>query len=426
TIQVEENASLIFSGANNFGPSGGSIDGYNHGYLEIKNKDVAHPTVIGTLFYSVNGTVTWDDVTFTGGGTFRIQEANLLITGNHDITLDDINVWVQPGTGAATMGTGNPFTIFLENGAKFRSASDEFYLDGASFIGTGTANEEFSNSGILTVLNSTIDHHFNGLVFTNNELLLLNEGTILMDDASIFSNYFFQDPEYPEFVEYGTLQGSGTFRFPSIFTSPQFNDGYVDPGPGIQQLNTTNYNQTETATLLIDINGYILGVDHDFIENSQEAYFTGGFEVNLTFEPQIGDEFVVFSSDSEITDCAPESTTTASYNNLDYIFDVICNSQNITLRVSEILSLEDFITDTPLFHLASNPVSDEAIFNIEHFSITKDAKLNIYDLAGKRIENITSITEKTMLNTEEFSNGIYLVRYVSNGKSTTLKMVVLH
>ncbi|MEP0266079.1 T9SS type A sorting domain-containing protein [Dokdonia sp.] len=424
TIQVEENAGLIFSGANNFGLSGGSIEGYNHGYLEIKNNDEAHPTVIGDLFYRVNGIITWDDVTFTGGGTFRIREADLLITGNHDITLDNVIVLVQPVTSSAILGTGNPFTIFLKNGARFSNGSDEFYLDGATFIGTGTANERFSNSGILTVLNSTIDHHFNGLEFTNNELILLNEGTILIDDTSSFSNYFFQHPDYPEFIEYGTLQGSGTFQFPSTFTIPLSNNGCFDPGPGIQKLKTTNYNQTETAKLLIDINGYIPGVDHDIIENSDEAYFEGGFEVNLTFEPQIGDEFVVFSSDSEITNCVPESTTTASYNNLNYTFDVLCNLQDITLKVSQILSVEDFITDKPSFNLASNPVSTEAIFNIEDFSRTKDAEINIYTLAGKRIKRITSITKKTTLNTEEFSNGVYLVKYESNGRSNTLKMVV--
>ncbi|WP_415376609.1 hypothetical protein [Patiriisocius sp. Uisw_017] len=33
TIKIEENASLIFSGANNLGPSGASINGYSNGYL---------------------------------------------------------------------------------------------------------------------------------------------------------------------------------------------------------------------------------------------------------------------------------------------------------------------------------------------------------------------------------------------------------
>jgi hypothetical protein len=53
-----------------------------------------------------------------GGGTFRIQEADLLITGNHDITLDNVDLQVQPVTGSAIMGTGNPFNIFLEYGAR--------------------------------------------------------------------------------------------------------------------------------------------------------------------------------------------------------------------------------------------------------------------------------------------------------------------
>lgn len=425
-IQVEENASLIFSGANNFITNSSSIDGYNQGYLEIKNNGVAHPTVTGNLFYRVIGNLTWDDVTFTGGGTFRIQEANLLITGNHDITLNNVNVWVQPGTGAATMGTGNPFTIFLSNGANFRSSSEEFYLDGASFSGTGTANEEFRSSGILTVLNSTIDHHFNGVEFINNELILLNNGNILIDDSSSFTNYFFQHPDYPDFAEFGTVQGSGIFQFPSIFTSPKSNNGYFDPGPGIQQLKTTNYNQTETAKLLIDINGYIPGVDHDIIENEQETHFEGGFDVNLTFEPQVGDEFVVFSSTSEITNCAPESTTMASYNGLNYMFEVICNTHNIILKLSQVLSVEGFTIDRPLFNLVSNPVSTEAILIIENNSITEDAEIKIYNLTGIEIDNITPVAKKTILDTEKFPNGVYIVNYTSNGISNTLKMIVQH
>jgi hypothetical protein len=95
---------------------------------------------------------------------------------------------VQPVTGSAIMGTGNPFNIFLEYGARLWSFSNEFYLDGGTFIVSGTGNEQFGNYGIL---NSTIDYEFNGLEFTNNELILLNEGTILIDDASSFSNYFF-------------------------------------------------------------------------------------------------------------------------------------------------------------------------------------------------------------------------------------------
>ncbi|MFC4632615.1 T9SS type A sorting domain-containing protein [Dokdonia ponticola] len=424
TIGVEENASLIFSGANHFGASSGSIEGYNNGYLEIKNNGAAHPMVIGTLFYSVHGTLTWDDVTFTGGGTFRIQEAHLFMTGNNDITLDDIRVLVQPTTGSATLGTGNPFQIFLENGARFSNGSDAFYLDGASIVGTGTENEQFNNGGILTVMNSTIDHHFNGVVFNNNEFIQLNEGTILMDDASSFSNFFSQNPEFPEFIDYGTVQGSGTFQFPSLFTFPASNNGYFEPGPGIQRFKTTHYHQTETAKLLIDINGYTPEEEYDVIENTGEASIEGGFEVNLTFEPQLGDEFVVFTSDSNITNCTPESTTTAIYNNLNYVFDVLCHPQNVTLRVSQILSVEDFIADTRLFNLVSNPVSTEAIFNIENFSTNKDAVINIYSLSGKRIENITSIREQTIVNTENFSNGIYLVTYESHGRLTTLKMVV--
>ncbi|MGK0378370.1 MAG: hypothetical protein ACJA1Z_002184 [Patiriisocius sp.] len=89
---------------------------------------------------------------------------------------------------------------------------------------------------------------------------------------------------------------------------------------------------------MIDINGYVAGVDHDLIEIVNEAYFNGGFAVNLTFEPQIGDEFVVFTSDSEITNCSPETNTTASYNNSNHVFDILCNSQNVTLRPSQILN----------------------------------------------------------------------------------------
>ncbi len=60
---------------------------------------------------------------------------------------------------------------------------------------------------------------------------------------------------------------------------------------------------------------------------------TGDVNFTVYVNNTIGDEFIIYGSDNPLTNCQPVSTTSAVFNNFNYVFDVICNTDNITLRL---------------------------------------------------------------------------------------------
>ena len=418
---ISGNASLIFSGKNKFTSSNGvdtRMEGINDGYLEIKNNGNEHPSIDVTVFFEVEGITTLKDVTFDGGGTFRVQKNNLVITGEEDITLDNVDIWVQSVTGTAMLGVGNAFNIHLLNGSRI-SGSGDFFLDGASILGSGSGEERFIVTGNLSVLNSTIEHQFNGINFRNYGITQLNNGRIVMDDNSIFYNHYFQDLEFPELVEFGEVLGSGTLRFPSFSSAADLNNGIFNPSPGTAKLSTVNYNQSATAKLLIDINGLNPITDFDVIENAGETNFEGSIEVNLTYAPSIGNEFMVLTSNTALNNCDPVSTTSANYDGFEYVFDVICNTDNITLKVSEIvLSVSELeLNDTFSYTLTPNPANAELTLSIDAVpGDLENLKLQIYSLLGQKVKQVSvSANGKKTISISNLQSGIYLTQ-LRNGE----------
>ena len=422
-ILISEDSSLIFSGNNTFN-SGAALEGTNEGYMEIKNSSFGNPIIPATYFFEVEGTITLKDVTFEGGGTFRVQKSNLIITGEQDITLDSVDIWVQPTTGTALLGSGLPFTINLLNGSRFRGGGDIF-LNGVSFQGSGSGDESLISSGTISVIEPSVEHFFNGIKFSNYGITELNNGIIKMDDNSIFYNYHYQNPEFPELIEYGEVKGSGIFGFPTFSAQHETNDGIFNPSPETTELNTINYSQSESAILIIDINGPMPIIDYDVVKNIGETNFEGHFDINLSYAPNIDDEFRIFSSNTPINNCSPESSTSASYNNLEYVFDVICDTDNITLKLSEILDVEEFNNTQPIT-IAPNPTTEETTVNIPQHFLGNKTTLEMVDTTGKIIFTETLKSTETPLHTSSLSNGLYFARITNDAHVFSTKIIVEH
>jgi hypothetical protein len=90
---------------------------------------------------------------------------------------------------------------------------------------------------------------------------------------------------------------------------------------------------------------------------------------------------------------------------------------NIYLSTSQVLSLDDFTIDT--FNMYPNPASNnltiKSKFNIE--------KINIYNILGKKVLEVSPNTNNTNIDISAFKKGLYLVQMDSNGKSNTSKLV---
>jgi len=74
-------------------------------------------------------------------------------------------------------------------------------------------------------------------------------------------------------------------------------------------------------------------------------------------------------------------------------------------------------------HVFPNPASNQ--FTITLGSNNKNVEVNIFDITGKIIySNVVIDTQQLVVNTGEFSEGIYIVQIQSAGFVETKKLVV--
>jgi len=416
-INVHPGASLILSGDHLFDSSNGIdslIDGTIEGYFEIRSNGDKHPSVPYKLFFDLSGDVHLNNVTFIGDGTSTIlNRTSVIIPESTTLTLDNLLFSNQEPMLADSMSQ-----IVLTNDAEFRNGN-VLTLNEAMIVGTN--GEIFRNHNLITI-SGAVPVEVHGIHFCNwNGFLDIGEYEFIVDDSASFTNYNYEDPPYNTM---GEVIGSGIFRFPTYDPDNVNNDGRFIPGPNTNQMQCENFSQSEIGLLTLEINSLS---DHDSILNTGTTYFEGGFDITLNYAPQIGDEFVIFQNSSDLTNCAPVSTTSAYFDNLLYVFDVICNSDNITLRLGEILASPGFTNSNFEFYIYPNPISEGSQFVLpEGFEFLPDLKLLIYDFSGQLVVTLNDLTENNfMLEKSALPAGIYLARLESGEKPIAItKMIV--
>jgi len=96
----------------------------------------------------------------------------------------------------------------------------------------------------------------------------------------------------------------------------------------------------------------------------------------------------------------------------------------LKLLVDSNLSVADFDSPKPFFLNYPNPFSSETTFSFN--STTAPNEIEIFDLNGQKIVslNICEGKSSVSLNTEEFSNGIYIAQLLSNNNIIATKKLV--
>ena len=96
----------------------------------------------------------------------------------------------------------------------------------------------------------------------------------------------------------------------------------------------------------------------------------------------------------------------------------------LKLLVDSNLSVTDFDSPKPFFLNYPNPFSSETTFSFN--STTAPNEIEIFDLNGQKIVslNICEGKSSVSLNTEEFSNGIYIAQLLSNNNIIATKKLV--
>ncbi|MDY0282621.1 MAG: T9SS type A sorting domain-containing protein, partial [Salinivirgaceae bacterium] len=115
------------------------------------------------------------------------------------------------------------------------------------------------------------------------------------------------------------------------------------------------------------------------------------------------------------------STITAAYDGYNYIFDVICNADNITLKVSSVVLGLEMNT---LSNLSLYPNPSNGTFAIDMGREYPDVTVRIYNLTGQIISSEKYASVRIIEGQINNLPGIYFVNVINlSGESTTLRII---
>ncbi|WGF93150.1 T9SS type A sorting domain-containing protein [Aequorivita marisscotiae] len=215
----------------------------------------------------------------------------------------------------------------------------------------------------------------------------------------------------------GILMGNGSVQLGSniIF------EGTLSPGgyPGtLTHIN--DYASSTNAILAIEIYGPNAGSQFDVYDVQGDAILEGTILVDLNYEANLNDEFVILTA-NDITTCNLPASVTAHHDGHNYTFDVICNPNDVTLKVSNIVlgTEENSLSNLTLF---PNPSNGQFIINLgqEYTNVS----VQITNMLGQLISEENYTSAKTIEQQINASAGMYFVK-VSTAKegSNTLRII---
>jgi len=422
-------------------------------------------------FHNNNGTITVTDGTLTlntpnavlTDGLYNVTNGNTLewsnvvtlegtLTGQLDGELSWKNTVNVPLGTEATLNFTNPKGISWLSGALSGDgtlinagiinleSSSSWHVSGASILkNEGVINHNAPSYFILGGT-STLDNTSSGIInlnsggqitYSSGMGTLLNSGLVKKQVSTdwfgmfatmknLASGTFESETGLLEFKNYsgnGTLAGNGSMKLPDGSTF----EGTISPGgmPGTLTY-AGNYTASANALLATEIYGPAPGTDYDVFKVDGNAALDGNIEVNLNYAAELNDEFVILTA-SNIPVCNLPSTITAAYDGYNYIFDVICNADNITLKVSSVVLGLEMNT---LSNLSLYPNPSNGTFAIDLGKEYPDVTVRIYNMLGQVISSEKYASARIIDNQINNFPGIYFVNVsTASGESTTLRMI---
>jgi len=429
------------------------------------------------------GDMNWSNASNWDVGTVPNASSNVLIPDGYDVEIKNNTATASAiemeGTGHLTLA--NSLTLGSEIFISMLSelTFEEGILSGGiiensgtiTIIGIGAArtfdNVIINNAGLIFITESNqtiildttinnlssgvIDVPSNGGIVHQNTSSTLNNAGILKKSlgGTQLGNYYFiltinnsgtievienqtvlmlaSQYEFNNFEE-GKMIGGGVYDITAMFT----NMGTVYPGEigGVGIMDVTNNFSLNDGAIELDLEGVQSG-EYDFVRVTGNPDMTGSITVNLTFAPEIGDEFAVVTATHSMVNCNFPAETTASFDSLEYTFDIICNSNDVTLRVSEVavLGTEDFILNDSEFYVQPNPVGDDArfIFSAENFDLgSQGTSIKLFNLMGQEVQTISNFSETNNAFTRgSLHSGLYFAQLISEGNVLATTKLVL-
>lgn len=429
----ENNGGTINVDSGSMRLSGGTIltnGQYNvnpNGFLELNNLNT----------HAVNGTLTGQlDGPFVvnGGGLFVGNGGTNFLDFSGPSRVEwrggVLSASTAPGTVLVNRGKINynrigTQQIQLSGGVILRNEGDIFFNGNVNdfSIGQGSIFEN-SELGVITMSDGSATF---GGPFTNTGLIQKTTGTGSANIGRLTNNA----PGVVN-VKVGTVSfvndydGNGLITGDGSVSPIEFTEiaGTIAPGDGgvgtLDYNNTFEFDSTAACVYQIEINGTTPITEHDVFVINATARLNGTLDVMLGFAPQLNDEFTIITAPT-IIECNLPSQVTATFGNGTYTYDVVCNPDNVTLRVSDvILGVGDTILDAA--KAFPNPTNGD--FTIALGKSFSEINTTITNILGQVFAFERFVNTETFQLNLEGDPGIYFVTLTTeSGVSETLKVI---
>ncbi len=377
----------------------GTLSGVLDGELYCSNASTKIAPGKTAIFDFTGSTgVIWQNLDITGSGTL-INRGEITLNGGANKFLKQNTTLNNEGI----MNFEEPGNLYVENGTINNQSSGimDLQVGGIYLSGTGA----LFNNGLLKRTTST------GIFSIN--VPSTNSGTIsaMMGTLEFFGSL--------NNTVNGTINGTAILDVPSPadFT----NNGIFSPGgyPGTLTV-IGDFESSPTSKLLIEIYGNTQGTEYDLLAVQGNAIMDGNIIVAVYTDINVGDEFVVVTANN-ITSCNLPATVTTNHEGQEYTFDVICNPDNVTLKVNNIVLGTQ---ENTLRNISMYPNPSNGHFTINLGKEYTDVSVQIYNMLGQLIASEKYASAKTIEQQINASAGTYFVK-VSTAKegSNTLRII---
>ncbi|MCH9661224.1 MAG: T9SS type A sorting domain-containing protein [Bacteroidetes bacterium] len=329
--------------------------------------------------------------TIVNNGSFKVNDVmlkgfdNVTIQNNALILVAESN---QAQFNSCTINNASTGTIDIASVGGFLQQNNNTVLnneglvrkraDGINPIGNFYLIMEINNSGTINVAHDEI-------------LLLLAGGSHFTTTSS------------------GRMEGAGTYDI----TSDVMNEGTVYPGNEgeIGTMHITNNFAIQEGTLEVDILSPSEG-EYDAITIVGSPQLDGYINVRLMDHLALGDGFDIVTWNLSQSSCSFPQFTTASYEGLEYRFEVFCESNSVRLEVESITTLGLIDHSKNKLIVSPNPVKNGTTFRVptEHIIGTTIA---LYNYLGQEVTTVQVLSENTVFHRGKLPAGIYFARLSS-------------
>ncbi|MEM7185710.1 MAG: T9SS type A sorting domain-containing protein [Bacteroidota bacterium] len=441
--------SNTFAQSHNWTGNGGDSDWFNtanwdSGTVPIETSTVS---IVGNVMVLISGSSAEAyTIDLHNNATLEMQsnlETQSIITV-HDSGTFIFTTGVLSGSGVHNFG------LLKVEGINTRTFSNTSVTNHADFLVTNSNQTQLFNTTINNMTTGLIDISSVGgflqqnqsSVINNDGLLrkspdglnpfgtfyliteINNQGTIevqedqtflLLAGSSTFTNF-----------ENGRVTGNGVYDITTNFV----NHGLVLPGGDetVGSLDVTNNFSLNGGIVSIDMAGTANG-EFDSIVVVGGPQMEGALDINLLFEPQVGDEFEVITWNLSGSNCNFPQFTTAIRDGFEYTFETFCNANDVTLRMVgvSVLGFEDLGKEEVQFYVYPNPVSETGhfVFSSE-FIASETSKVVLYNALGQQVSARQGISPGS--DTFERGNlpgGLYFAQLEDEGRVLATTRIVI-